>query len=519
MNGNIENSININGNLQTSLNLDGTINNNNILNGTINTNTQDENIINGKMEEQIKINGTLSNNIELNGELGASVGIKEEIDPIFISSPAYNITNNDINNWNNKSDGNYNELINQPSINSITLTGNKTLEDLGIPANGIEYIIGTQNEATNLWTGVSTDTNCSNGNVYTGKVIIYHLPQAGNSSSATLNLTLPDNSTTGAINIYRLATTTVTTNFASGCDILMVYDGTQWKINAYVDTNTNTIGYQLRTNSSVYKNGANTSIYRYQLLVETENGLEPFTSTSNSTKATKTQLSPKYIPGGNIRYYGSTTAVESGNDLATGVLWQQYNVDLRYSFNITASTFIAKKPVYMKMFKNNDGTLSPVYPLLGTGHPLTQELPTEEDDIVYVLLGQAYSGYQIELTPLHTIYEYKNGKIREYIEESSSGGSGMQFFDIPIYWDEEEEIYKTDVTAEEIYSALEENKLIRIEDSGIYYICTTINTDEDFCFISSNFFEVESVTMFNYSLIVEGDEVTVEVRQLVLQVV
>ncbi len=289
---------------------------------------------------------------------------------------------------------------------TTTLQTNKSI------ARGIEYIVGTQESATNKWTGVSTDTGCSSGALYTGKTIIYHLPVAGNSSSATLNLTLPDGTTTGAITIYRLASSTVTTTFGVDCDILMVYDGTNWKVNAYVDSNTNTIGYQLRTEKSNYINGATTSIYRYQLLVETENGLEAFTSTSNSTKTTKTQLLPKYLPSGDIRYYSTTTEITTGSSIGTSVLWQQYYLDLRYSFNITSTTLTTNKPVYIKMSVNSDGTLSPVYSANSGGHPLTQTLPTTEDNYVYVKLGTAYSGYQIQLEMLHPMYEYKNGKIQ-----------------------------------------------------------------------------------------------------------
>ena len=289
---------------------------------------------------------------------------------------------------------------------------------------GVEYIVGTQGSATNAWTGTSTDTGCSSGALYTGKVIIYHLPVAGSSSAATLNLTLPDGTTTGAKNIYRQASSTVTTTFAADCDILMVYDGTQWKVNAYVDTtNSNSIGYQLRTDKGVYVNGASTSIYRYQLLVQTENGLEAFTSTSNSTKTTKTQLSPKYLPGGDIRYYSSTTEITTGSDITSSSLWMQYHLDLRYSFNITSTTFTAKKPVYMKMSVNADGTLSPVYSALSGGHPLTQTLPTTADNYVYLHLGTAYSAYQLQLEIIHPMYEYKNGKLREYISETGGGGS------------------------------------------------------------------------------------------------
>jgi hypothetical protein len=409
---------------------------------------------------------------QLDNDSGFITGYTET-DPVFSSSVASGITSTDISNWNGKStfSGNYNDLTNKPTIPSSLsdlsddsshrlvsdtekttwnnksnfsgdyddLTNKPTIPDVSnfitkdvddltnysltttLQANksiarGIEYIVGTQTGATNLWTGVSTDTGCSNSALYTGKVIIYHLNQAGSSSAATLNLTLPDGTTTGAKNVYRLATTTTTTNFASGCDILMVYDGTNWKVNAYVDTSgSNTIGYQLRTNYGVYYNGASTSIYRYQLLVETQDGrLEPFTSSSNNTKTTKTQLSPKYLPGGDIRYYSSTTEITAGSEITKTSLWEQYQFDLRYSFNITSTTLTSGKPVYIKMSVNNDGTLSPVYSANSGGHPITQTLPTTEDNYVYVFLGQAYSGYQIELNVRNTMYEYKSGKIKIY---------------------------------------------------------------------------------------------------------
>lgn len=55
-----------------------------------------------------------------------------ETDPVFTASAAHGITSVDISNWNNKSDfsGNYNDLTNRPSINGVTLSGNKTLADL-----------------------------------------------------------------------------------------------------------------------------------------------------------------------------------------------------------------------------------------------------------------------------------------------------------------------------------------------------------------------------------------------------
>lgn len=268
---------------------------------------------------------------------------------------------------------------------------------------GIEYIVGTQDEATNLWSGVSTDIGCSSGTIYTGKTIFYHLPVAGTSSAATLNLTLPDGTTTGAKNIYRLATTTVTTTFASGCDILMVYDGTEWKINAYVDTNTNTLAYQVRTNSAVWVNKTGYKTNRYTLLFEVVGGLSG-ASTTIGTGTSKTTVNFKYIPGGVIKYNSTNSSVAVNGDINATGLWDVYTVNLGYTFN-TGSTLTAKKPVYMRCTMNTDGTLSPNYSG-SPSHPIVQDLPTTNDGKYYVYLGQAYSTTNIELAMCHPIYYY-----------------------------------------------------------------------------------------------------------------
>lgn len=84
-----------------------------------------------------------------------------------------------------------------------------------------------------------------------------------------------------------------------------------WKAESNYDSNSNSLGYQVRTNTGIYKNGADTSCFRYQILVETTNGLEAFTSANNITGTTKAQLSPKYIPNGAIRYYSGTAEVKT----------------------------------------------------------------------------------------------------------------------------------------------------------------------------------------------------------------
>lgn len=70
---------------------------------------------------------------ELNNDSGYITGYTET-DPIFTASAAHGISASDIANWNGKSDfsGDYDDLTDKPQINSVMLSGNKTLADLGL---------------------------------------------------------------------------------------------------------------------------------------------------------------------------------------------------------------------------------------------------------------------------------------------------------------------------------------------------------------------------------------------------
>lgn len=61
-----------------------------------------------------------------------------ETDPVFSASVASGITAEDIRKWNNQSGGtgDYSDLTNKPSINNVTLSGNKSLNDLGVQPTG-----------------------------------------------------------------------------------------------------------------------------------------------------------------------------------------------------------------------------------------------------------------------------------------------------------------------------------------------------------------------------------------------
>lgn len=104
-------------------------------------------------------------------------------------------------------------------------------EDLAAATDSVEYIVGTQTEATGSWTGVTKDSA-----LYTGKTIAYKLPYAG-SGNATLNLTLSGGGTTGAKAVYSM-TTRVTTHYPANSIIQMTYNGTDWRTTGWYNTDT-----------------------------------------------------------------------------------------------------------------------------------------------------------------------------------------------------------------------------------------------------------------------------------------
>ena len=86
-----------------------------------------------------------------------------------------------------------------------------------IKPRSVEFIKGTQTEATGAFTGITTDAA-----LYDGKTIRYYLPYAG-SGNATLNLTLSGGDTTGAKVICWTGTSQLTTQYGAGSVMTLTY--------------------------------------------------------------------------------------------------------------------------------------------------------------------------------------------------------------------------------------------------------------------------------------------------------
>ena len=223
----------------------------------------------------------------------------------------------------------------------------------------------------------------------------------------------------GALPVYSTlaAASRATTLFNVNYTLLLVYnsqrvEGGCWDAYYGYDSNTNTLGYQIRTNSSSLP--ASDKFYRYRLLFTSADGTKWVpANTSNSTNATaaRTVNSRPIDPHGAIVYYGTTTAIEADALVTAAQIWQQYTLTLGYSFNRTGAALVLPypKPIYVKCTPQADGSA-----IIDPDDPYVTALPTTDDGKIYIFLGRTYSATSIELTLNHPVYYFKNGAIRSW---------------------------------------------------------------------------------------------------------
>lgn len=105
----------------------------------------------------------------------------------------------------------------------------------------IEYIVDTKTGTSSAWTGVTKDSTLAIGKVIAFKVT----NEPRGNASLQLTFTNPpegEATATAAIPVY-LNNTRVTTHYANGSVILMVYDGTNWRSTDYWNSNSRDAGY------------------------------------------------------------------------------------------------------------------------------------------------------------------------------------------------------------------------------------------------------------------------------------
>lgn len=204
------------------------------------------------------------------------------------------------------------------------------------------------------------------------------------------------------------AATAETTKFNVNYTMLFVYDSTRvsggcWICYNGYDSNTNTIGYQLRTNSAL-RPAADTG-YRYRLWFTSLDGkswVPSTTSTSTNATSSRTPNTRTIDPFGEIIYYSPNATVTAGNNLGATTSWIQYTMTFGYAFNNkgAALTLTNPAPIYIKCTPQAGGGVKM--------NDYVQTLPSTADGYVYLFIGMAYSATAVELFPNHPVY-YHNG--------------------------------------------------------------------------------------------------------------
>lgn len=211
------------------------------------------------------------------------------------------------------------------------------------------------------------------------------------------------------------APTRDTTIYNINYTMLFVYSSTLVEGGAWIgyrgyNSDNNTIGYQIRTNSTSLPTVTRTRYYRLLFTNATNDKWVPAnTEYDNSATSKKTVNQNPINPFGRIAYLGNSTNYAANASPTATALWDQYAFSLGYSFNRTgaALTLTTQKPVYVVCAPQTDGSA-----IMDSTTPIVQALPSTDDGKIYIFLGYAYSATNIELYHTHPVYYYKNGAIR-----------------------------------------------------------------------------------------------------------
>ena len=189
-----------------------------------------------------------------------------------------------------------------------------------------------------------------------------------------------------------------------------------WWIYRGYDANTNTIGYQVRTNSG-NKTAADTG-YRYRLWFTSADGskwVPANTSTATNSTSNRSLNTRAIDPFGPIVYRSTNGTCSSGSGIGSTGIWQQYTLAVGYSYMASGFVLTYPAPVYLRCTPNSDGS--------ATMNSIVQALPSSNDGKIYIHLGTAYSGTMMELMIEHPVYWHDGTGIRIWTGASGGGSS------------------------------------------------------------------------------------------------
>lgn len=296
------------------------------------------------------------------------------------------------------------------AISKIKLPDNSVQELRDSRMGNAKIFYGTCDTAAATVAKVVTCPDFTSSDLVKGALIFVTFDYTN--SGAVANITMNVNNT-GAKNIRKQYNTTGANNLVAVGELqanstyLFQYNGTYWICMStdYNNTYSSLAGLNYGGGNFI----ADSAVYRYQILVHvTRDRLSPFNNVDNgATDTTKTILTDvEFDPFDDFIYYNSTTTVSANAAISAGsCLFFHGTLDLRYSFNVSASVnpLTAHKDVYVKVIPTSNGKVK-----LAAAFPLVQDLPTTNDGYWYIFFGRAYSTYQSSMYINHPIY-YHNG--------------------------------------------------------------------------------------------------------------
>lgn len=367
--------------------------------GTLSDQTDLQNALNAK---QAKLTAGENISISSNNTISATF---TETDPIFTASPAAGITAEDITDWDGKQDqltAGTNITIDANNVISASETSELTE---GIPFGTVD----STSTATAFTATVPGITALKNGTI-----VMLENGVVTSAAGFTINI-----NGLGAKPAYSnmSAATEETTIFNKSYTMLFVYDRTRGNAGGWIcyrgyDSNTNTIGYQIRTSlQSLY---ATDTGYRYRIWFTYKDGtgLVPANkSTSTNSTTARTPNTTPIDPFGPIYYNSFNGTTTQQTLLANNTLWQQYTLNLGYSFTATLQQH---RPVFLKCTPQADGS--------AIMYGISTYLPYSNDGKIYIFLGIATSSTNIELTIDHPVYYHDGTGIRLWTGAETSAG-------------------------------------------------------------------------------------------------
>ena len=304
-------------------------------------------------------------------------------------------------------------------IKSITTTANDTYDIRSKLTAAIPYGECDSTSTATAFTATVTGLDA----LYDGACVMLKNGIVTSAANFTINVNnlgakpCYNNMATGN-DITPTAPTRDTTIFNQNYTMLFVYsesivEGGGWICYRGYDGNTNTIGYQLRTNSSNMV-AADTG-YRYRIWLTSADGSKwvPINTSTSTNSTTARTLNTRAIdPFGPIVYRATNGTCNSGTGLGATGIWQQYTLTIGYSYVLTM-TYPA--PVYLRCTPQTNGS--------AVMNDIVQALPTSNDEKIYIFLGVAYSATAMELHADHPVYWHDGTGIRIWTGSASSGSS------------------------------------------------------------------------------------------------